>query len=193
MEALGVDYVDLALVHWPHPGHEETYRGLEALVDEGLVKAVGLSNYTVEDYRKLESTLRIAPVVNQIEVNPLLFRKDCVEFFQQAGLVVQAYKPLRRGAALNAEEITAIAAKHGISNAQVCLRWAIQRNMVVLPKTATPARMVENLDIFGCELDDADMRVLDSLTKDETLEDWASHLEDRKNQDLGAYVTRPKP
>jgi len=157
------------------------------------VKAVGLSNYTVEDYRKLESTLRIAPVVNQIEVNPLLFRKDCVEFFQQAGMVVQAYKPLRRGAALNAEEITAIAAKHGISNAQVCLRWAIQRNMVVLPKTATPARMVENLDIFGCELDDADMRVLDSLTKDETLEDWASHLEDRKNQDLGAYVTRPKP
>uniref|UniRef100_A0A7S1UC08 NADP-dependent oxidoreductase domain-containing protein n=1 Tax=Phaeomonas parva TaxID=124430 RepID=A0A7S1UC08_9STRA len=190
--ALKCGYADLVLVHWPHPGHGETYRALEDLVDEGLIKSVGLSNYTEEDYTELRKTLRIEPVVNQIEVNPLLYRKEEIEYFQGEGIVVQAYKPLRRGAALESAEIAGIAEKHGVTPAQVCLRWGLQHDLVILPKTSTPARMPQNLDVFGFEIDAEDMAFLDGLTDAATVENWASHLIERRNQDLGAYVTRPR-
>ena len=193
LDNLQCGYLDLVLVHWPHPGHQETYAALEDLQREGLVRSVGVSNYTPEDYAQLKETMRVRPAVNQIEVNPLLYRPDCIAYFQGEGILVQAYKPLRRGAALTDAAVDAIAAKHGATAAQVCLRWGLAKGLVVLPKTATPARLAENLDLYGFELDAEDVAALDALTAEETVAEWAGHLEERRNQDMGAYVTRPAP
>ena len=175
LELLQVQYLDLAYVHWPVPGkHVEAYEALEALVREGKVKAIGLSNYRVADYEELfassssSSSLssRIQPAVNQIEVNPFLFRKDAIDFFRAKGILIVAYKPLLRGKGVEDARVGSLAAKLGTTPGDVLLRWGAQRGLVLLPKSTNPERMAANLRCWdgAVALDSEDMAALDALT-----------------------------
>jgi methylglyoxal/glyoxal reductase len=182
---LGVGYFDCFLVHWPLPGvFVETYRALEDLHKEGKCRSIGLSNFTVEDYAELARTMTVAPVCNQIEVNPLLYRKDTIEFFQKKGIAVVAYKPLRAAACVTHPTVVDIAARSGgkLTAGQVCLRWGLQKGLSVVPKSSNPGRMAENLNVLAEDqaLSDADMAALDGLMCEEMMGKWREHYESRK-------------
>jgi len=166
---LGTDYVDLYLVHWPVPGkHVEAYKTLEKLCKEGKCKDIGLSNYAVEDYEELkESGIEILPAVNQIEINPFLYRKNTLDFFAKEGVVLQSYRSLRDGKAFDDETVIKIASAKKKTPAQILGRWCIQKGCVYMPKSVKKERMVENGKVFGWELSAEEMAELDGLTKPE--------------------------
>ena len=163
---LGTDYVDLYLIHWPVPGkHVEAYKTLEILQAEGMIKHIGVSNYAVEDYQELvEKGIQVKPAVNQIEINPFLYRKNTIEFFQKEGVVLQSYRSLRDGKAFDDPTVVKIAQKHGKSSAQILGRWCVQKGFVYVPKSVKKERMVENAQVFDFELSDGEMGELDALT-----------------------------
>ena len=169
MADLGTDYVDLYLVHWPVPGkHVEAYKVLEQLCKEGKCKNIGLSNYAVEDYQELkDSGIEILPAVNQIEINPFLYRKNTLDFFTKEGVVLQSYRSLRDGKAFDNEIVVKIANAKGKTPAQILGRWCIQKGYVYMPKSVKKERMIENGKVFGWELSAEEMTELDSLTKTE--------------------------
>jgi len=167
---LGIDVVDLYLVHWPVPGLRlDTWRAMEKLLDDGKVRAIGVSNYMP---RHLEELLAVAghpPAVNQIELSPYNWasRRDVVDLCAANGVAVEAYSPLTKGRKLADPPLVAIAQRHGKSTAQVLVRWALQKDLVVLPKSTNPARIAANADVFDFALTDEQMRRLDAL--DESL------------------------
>ncbi len=165
---LRTDYIDLMCIHWPVPGHHvAAYKALEELQGEGLIKHLGVSNYAIEDYQELMSSkneILTPPVVNQIEINPFLYRKKTIDFFQSQGVVLQSYRTLRDGKEFDNPTLKQIAEKHNKSVAQVLARWCVQKEVVAIMKSAKPLRMLENADVFGWELDQSDMHVLDQLT-----------------------------
>ena len=189
--------IDLCLVHWPVPGlHVETYAAVQECVDRGLVKRAGLSNYTIEDYEELMASGVVTsapPVVNQIEVSPFLYRKETVDYFQAKGLVVQAFKPLKRGAALADATVVACAARNAKTAAQVLLRWGVQRGLCVLVKSSSAARQQENMDVFDWALPEADMAMLDALTTAEALTTWRGHYEKRRAGTDAPWGSGPRP
>jgi len=165
LQDLQTDYLDLYLVHWPVPGkHVEAYQELEQLKDKGLVRNISLSNYAIEDYQELAAVMRTPPAVNQIEVNPFLYRRQTVDFFQSRGVVVQSYRSLRDGKAFNDPVILEVAAKHKCSPAQILGRWCLQKKVVFIPKSVRRERMEENMRVTDFALDDSDMARLDALT-----------------------------
>lgn len=166
---LGTDYVDLYLVHWPVPGkHVEAYKTLEKLCKEGKCRNIGLSNYAVEDYQELkDSGIEILPAVNQIEINPFLYRKNTLDFFEKEGVVLQSYRSLRDGKAFDDETVIKIANAKGKTPAQILGRWCIQKGYVYMPKSVKKERMIENGKVFGWELSAEEMAELDSLTNAE--------------------------
>uniref|UniRef100_A0A7S4RVV4 NADP-dependent oxidoreductase domain-containing protein n=1 Tax=Ditylum brightwellii TaxID=49249 RepID=A0A7S4RVV4_9STRA len=169
---LGTDYVDLYLVHWPVPGkHVECYKTLEALVEEGKVRGIGLSNYAVEDYLEIkESGMKITPAVNQIEINPFLHRKNTIEFFKKEGVVLQSYRSLRDGKAFEDPTLVKMAEKYGRTAAQILGRWCVQNGYVFMPKSVKKERMIENAKVFDFTLSDDDMAELNSLTTPAAIE-----------------------
>uniref|UniRef100_A0A7S0M9P1 NADP-dependent oxidoreductase domain-containing protein n=1 Tax=Cryptomonas curvata TaxID=233186 RepID=A0A7S0M9P1_9CRYP len=170
---LGTDYLDSYLVHWPVPGnHVAAYQTLEALLDEGKVRSIGVSNYTIEDYQALAAVMRIKPVINQIEINPFLYRRNTIEFFQKEGVVLQSYRALRQGKAMDHPLIVAIAAKHARTPAQVLGRWCVQKGIVVVAKSARLERMRENMGIFDFALSPEDEAALDALTTPDSLQEF---------------------
>ena len=190
--------IDLALVHWPVPGaHVEQYRALVHCRDElKIVKRVGLSNYTPEDYEELAASgamVGAPPCVNQIEVSPFLYRKECVDYFQSKGLVVQAFKPLQRGAALGNETVGALASKLGVSAAQVLIRWGVQKRLNVCVKSANPGRIRANLDVAGFELSEDDVAALDALTTPAAIDAWRAHYEKRRAGTAAPWGDGPRP
>lgn len=182
-DELGLGPVDLLMVHWPMPGkHVAAYKALEDLVETGKVKALGISNYSPDDYKLLMESAKITPDVNTFENNPMLYRKEWVDFFQEQGVLVQAYKPLQRsGPVLTNEAVVSIASRVGKSAAQVCLRWNIQKGNAVVTKSNTPSRIVENFNIFDFELTPDDMDVMDALTTEALKVEAAGHWEKRRN------------
>ncbi|XRB00888.1 aldo-keto reductase family 4 protein [Pycnococcus provasolii] len=179
LDALKTDYVDLYCIHWPvpHGRHVVAYKELLKMRNEGLIRSVGVSNYTLEDYDELV-TNDVAeddlPLVNQIEVNPLLYRKKTIEEFQRRGVLIQSYRSLRDGKAFEIPTIVDVANKHGRTAAQVMGRWLVQKNIVYIPKSVRRDRMEENIDVFDdFELDDEDVTKLDHLTTDDALETFA--------------------
>ena len=180
---LGRD-LDLALVHWPVPGkHVDMYRALVHCKEElKIVKRIGLSNYTQEDYEELERSGLVKvcrPVVNQIEVSPFLYRKECVDYFQEKHIVIQAFKPLQRGAALQNDTVKSIAQKHSVTAAQVLVKWGLQKGLCVCVKSSNATRMAENLKgWWGLDMDD--VGALDALTTEEALTAWRAHYEKRR-------------
>lgn len=163
---LGTDYVDLYLIHWPVPGkHVEAYKVLEALKAEGKITNIGLSNYAVEDYQELMANgATVKPSVNQIEINPFLYRKNTIEFFKKEGVLLQSYRSLRDGKAFGDPTLVKIAEQYGKSPAQILGRWCVQKGIVYVPKSVKKERMVENAQVFDFELSEEDMNELDGLT-----------------------------
>jgi diketogulonate reductase-like aldo/keto reductase len=159
------------VIHWPVPGkHVEAYKMLEVLKKEGKIKGIGVSNYAVEDYEELkESGIEFLPVVNQIEINPFLYRKNTIEYFEKDGVVLQSYRSLRDGKAMTDPTLLKIAASYGKTVAQVLGRWCIQHGFVYVPKSVKKERMVENAQVFDFILSDDEMNTLDSLTTPENI------------------------
>ena len=161
---LGLDYVDLYLIHWPVPGRRgDSWRALERAFADGKARAIGVSNYLVPHLRELLGEAKVVPHVDQIELTPFLQRRDTVELCRQHGIVVEAYSPLTRGQRLSDPTIGAIARAIGRTPAQVLLRWGIQKGHVVLPKSIRRERIAENAALFDFTLDAAAMGKLDEL------------------------------
>lgn len=161
---LGLDHVDLYLVHWPVVGLRlDTWRAMERLLGEGKARAIGVSNYMIRHLEELLGAAKVAPAVNQIELSPFLYPQDLVRYCEGKGIVIEAYSPLTRGRRLGHPAIVAAAKKHGRTPAQILIRWAIEHGFVVLPKSSRKERIEENARVFDFSLGPEEMRVLDGL------------------------------
>eukprot|EP00055_Hartaetosiga_balthica_P016900 m.109654 g.109654 ORF g.109654 m.109654 type:complete len:309 (+) comp9205_c0_seq1:121-1047(+) len=167
LKDLQTEYLDLFLIHWPVPGkHIEAYLALEELVSAGKIRGIGLSNYTIEDYEELKPHISMKPLVNQMEINPFLFRKNTIQYFQAEGIQLEAYRALRQAKEMENDVIATIAKKHDKHSSQILTRWCIQHNIIVLAKSSKKERMEENFNADGFQLDEEDMTALDGLTTD---------------------------
>jgi diketogulonate reductase-like aldo/keto reductase len=161
---LGLDRVDLYLVHWPVERlRGESWRAMERILADGKARAIGVSNYTVRHLEELLAKATVPPAVNQVELSPFLQQRELRAFCARHGVVVEAYGPLVRGHRLDHPALAAIARKHGRTPAQVLLRWGLQHDLVVIPKSVHPARIRENAGALGFALDAADLAALDGL------------------------------
>lgn len=168
MERLGLDYLDMFLIHWPCPEQNlyiESYKALERLYDEGRVRAIGVSNFEPEHLNRLLDATDIVPAVNQIELHPWLQQKQLRELHASLGIATQSWSPLARGQLLEDATLSAIAKKHGKSVAQITLRWHVQSALLVIPKASSEHRMAENLDVFDFVLTDEDMTQIAGLDR----------------------------
>jgi diketogulonate reductase-like aldo/keto reductase len=164
LRRLGVERVDLYLVHWPVPGlRRETWRAMERLLADGKARAIGVSNYTVRHLEELLASAKIPPAVNQVELHPFLSQRDLLAFCRSRGIQVEAYAPLVKARRMKHPALRSVAAKHGRTPAQVLVRWSLQRGLVVIPKSVRAERIRENADVFGFALDAEDLAVLDAL------------------------------
>nr|WP_205615939.1 aldo/keto reductase [Streptomyces harenosi] len=170
---LGLEYVDLYLIHWPLPSQDryvDTYKAFEKLHADGLVRAIGVSNFLPEHLDRLIAETSVVPAVNQIELHPHLQQRASREYHAQQGIATEAWSPLGQGKGLlEVPAIVAIARKHNRTPAQVVLRWHIQLGNVVIPKSVTPSRIKENIDVFGFSLDDEDLAAISALNEDRRL------------------------
>ncbi|MEU5822717.1 aldo/keto reductase [Streptomyces sp. NPDC047803] len=165
---LGLDHVDLYLVHWPTPARDlyvETYQALEKILADGRARAIGVSNFQVPHLRRLMEHTGTVPAVNQVELHPGLQQAELRAFHAEHGIVTEAWSPLAQGAVLEDEAITRIAQANGVTPAQVVLRWHLRTGNIVIPKSVTPARIRQNLDVFGFELTDTDLADIAALDR----------------------------
>lgn len=170
MELLGVDVLDLYLIHWPAPTQNryvDTWRALERLKEEGRTRSIGVSNFHPHHLERLFDETSIVPAVNQIELHPWLPQSESRAFHEAHGIITEAWSPLARGGILDNPTLDMIAQKHGVSAAQVVLRWHLQLGNVVIPKSVTPSRIAENIDVLGFELDDDDITGIATLESGE--------------------------
>jgi len=171
LDRLGVDALDLYLVHWPNPAISirQTLRALERAHEEGLVRNVGVSNFSAYQLRFAQRIADVPIAVNQIEVHPWYVRSDLVDYCREHDIVVEAAAPLARGAVLDDPDVTRIAEKHDVTPAQVVLRWNVERDVVVLPKSTHPEHIRTNLALFDGSLDAEDTDRLDGLDRGENV------------------------
>ncbi|MFD4988570.1 aldo/keto reductase [Streptomyces sp. NPDC058374] len=163
---LGLDHVDLYLIHWPTPARDrylDTWRALEKLLADGRTRAIGVSNFQPAHLNRLIDASGIVPAVNQIELHPGLQQAELRALHAEHGIATEAWSPLAQGALLKNDTVTAIAARHGRTPAQTVLRWHLQLGNVVIPKSVTPSRIRENLDVFGFTLTDDEMAAVAAL------------------------------
>ncbi|WP_298461060.1 aldo/keto reductase [uncultured Cellulomonas sp.] len=163
---LGLDALDLYLIHWPNPSAgrwQDSWRAMERLRDEGRVRAVGVSNFLVEHLTELRDIADAMPAVNQIELHPAFQQADVVAACRAHGIAVEAYSPLGQGAALDDARVLSIAQEVGASPAQVVLRWHLDKGHVVIPKTVSPERMRANADLEGVALSPEHVAAIDAL------------------------------
>ncbi|MHB0934825.1 MAG: aldo/keto reductase [Armatimonadota bacterium] len=166
LQRLRLDYLDLYLIHWPVPWlWPQAWRALMALQEEGLCRAIGVSNFEV---RHLQHAMQLGsvPVVNQVEFSPFLYRRELLQFCRDHGIQLESYSPLTRGAKLRDPRVTALAQHYGKTSAQLFLRWALQHGVVTIPKSTHPERIRENADLFDFEITPGDMAVLDTLNEE---------------------------
>ncbi|QCQ04699.1 aldo/keto reductase [Ligilactobacillus animalis] len=170
LELLGLDHIDLYLLHQPYGDTVGAWRALEEAYQAGKIRAIGVSNFYADQLKNLELTTNIKPAVNQIEVNPWFQQTSEVTFAQGEDILVEAWAPFAEGKndIFTNEKIKAIGEKYGKSNGQVILRWLLQRGITVIPKSVHKNRMEENIDVFDFELSPADMEVMASLDKNES-------------------------
>ncbi|MFC7062901.1 aldo/keto reductase [Halobacillus seohaensis] len=171
LEKLGIDYVDMYLIHWPTPEFDdyvETYKALEQLQKDGKVKAIGVCNFNIDHLQRLLDECDVKPAINQVECHPFLAQNELKEFCRENGILVEAWSPLMQGGeVLNNDTVQSIAEKHKKTSAQVIIRWHLQNGTVVIPKSITPSRIEENFDVFDFELTEEDMNQINSLDKGE--------------------------
>lgn len=164
--ALGLDVVDLYLIHWPVPGrglYTETWRAFEKLLADGAVRAIGVSNFLPEHLDRLVSESDVVPAVNQVELHPTFSQPTTVERSRVHGIVPEAYSPLGQGADLEAPAVVGIANELGVTPGQVVLRWQVQHGVILIPKSVNPERMATNLDLFSFSLTEEQMADIDAL------------------------------
>ncbi|MCI2418173.1 aldo/keto reductase [Saccharopolyspora sp. K220] len=166
---LGTDYVDLYLIHWPAPARDsyvDSYRAMEKIYADGRAKAIGVSNFTTDTLDRLLRETSVVPVLNQIELHPYFAQSELRTLGAGRGIATEAWSPLGQGKGLLDEPVLArIAEKHGKSAAQVVIRWHLQLGNVVIPKSVTPSRIEENIDVFDFTLDDADLHAIATLDR----------------------------
>lgn len=168
----GCKYIDAVYVHWPVPGHfVETYKVLQEFHTDGRVRNIGISNFGIPEYEELMKAdgITIPPALNQIEISPLMYRPQTIQYFQDRGVVMVASKALHRVSGIEEGVVPSIAAKHSSTPAQVLLRWGIQKGLVVVSKTSNPQRMVENRGVLALRLAEEDIAKLDALTSEEPI------------------------
>ena len=168
---LGLDHLDLYLIHWPQPAQDEyveTWKALEQLHRDGVARAIGVSNFQPAHLQRLFDECDVVPAVNQIELHPYLVQDELRRVHAEHGIVTEAWSPIARGGSLLEEDvITTIAQKYGITPAQVVIRWHLQLGNAVIPKSVTPARIAQNFDVFGFELDDDDIDAISGLDRNQ--------------------------
>jgi diketogulonate reductase-like aldo/keto reductase len=190
LRQLNLDYVDLYLIHYPVRERRQSWRALEALRTQGKARSIGVSNFTIRHLTELLADTKTVPAVNQVEFHPYLYQRELLEFCDNAGIVLEAYSPLTKGARLKDSKLVAIARKYSNteppqaapawrlplvdrlsgrretkSAAQILIRWALQHGLVVIPKSADRRRIFENADVFDFEISAEDMRILDGFNE----------------------------
>lgn len=167
LEKMGLDYVDLYLIHWPTPEYDdyvETYKAMEKLYKDGRAKAIGVCNFNIEHLQRLLDECEVTPVVNQVECHPYLQQAKLQEFCQKNDIYLEAWSPLMQGGeVLNNDVVKEIADQYSKTAAQVIIRWHLQSGRIVIPKSVTPSRIEENFDVFGFELSNEDIEKIATL------------------------------
>lgn len=164
LQKLGMDYVDLYLIHWPVKGYYvDTWRELEKIYASGRAKAIGVSNFHEHHLQDIFASSELVPAVNQIELHPRLRQTSLDNFCQQHGIAVEAWSPLMQARILDNPTLQQIAEAHGKTTAQVIIRWDLQRGLITIPKSVTPSRIRANADVYDFALSDADMAAIDAL------------------------------
>lgn len=173
LERLGLDYVDLYLIHWPNPvtnrdnwqeRNAEVWQAMEEALEQGKVRAIGVSNFMPHHLDALLETAKIKPMVNQIRLSPGICQPEIVARCRQEGIVLEAYTPFGDGELFSHPVVLAMADKYGVSVAKLVLAWSLQHDFVPLPKSVTPSRIASNFDAFGLTLSSEDMATLDNLS-----------------------------
>ncbi|WP_444817333.1 aldo/keto reductase [Streptococcus sp. HJ1] len=175
MEKLGLDYLDLYLIHWPNPKplrendewktrNAEVWRAMEDLYQEGKIRAIGVSNFLPHHLEALLETARIIPAVNQIRLAPGVYQEEVVDYCKEKGILLEAWGPFGQGELFDKKEVQEIAAKHGKSVAQIALAWSLAEEFLPLPKSVTASRIQSNLDCFGIELSKEEREVLKTIS-----------------------------
>lgn len=161
---LGLEHVDLYLVHWPVEGlRRDTWRAMEKLLADGKARAIGVSNYTIRHLDELAGTARSLPSVNQVELHPFLFQRALLERCRALGIQVEAYAPLVKAQRMDHPVVARVARRHGKTPAQVLVRWGLEHGLVTIPKSVRPERIRENAQVFDFALDAEDLAALDGL------------------------------
>ncbi|MFK0119161.1 aldo/keto reductase [Streptomyces sp. NPDC090994] len=170
LSKLGLEYVDLYLIHWPMPDrgtYVDTYKAFEKILADGRARAIGVSNFQPEHLERLIGETSVIPAVNQIELHPHLQQHALREYHAEQGIATEAWSPLGSGKGLlEVPAIVAIGQKHGRSPAQIVLRWHLQTGNIVIPKSVTPSRIKENIEVFDFSLDDEDLAAISALNED---------------------------
>jgi diketogulonate reductase-like aldo/keto reductase len=165
---LGLDYVDLYLVHWPKPEHtRDTWRAMEEIKASGKARAIGVSNFLPEHLDQLLEHATVPPSINQIEFHPHLQSPGLVDYCDEHDIVVEAWSPLKAGQIIDDSELAMIAETHGVTVAQVVLRWMLQRGIVAIPKSVTPSRIASNADLYGFDLSGAEMAAINAMDRND--------------------------
>ncbi len=161
---LGCDYIDLYLIHWPlKDKRNESWRALIELQKKGLCRSIGVSNFTIDNLKELEDKFEVIPAANQVEFHPYHYQKDLLEYCNSKNIIIEAYSPLVHAKRMDEERLVAISEEIGKTPAQILIRWAMQRGMVVLPKSVNESRIIENFAVFDFEISDSLMKRLDDL------------------------------
>lgn len=167
LKRLGLSYVDLYLIHWPVKGKIiETWKAMIQLLNNGKVRAIGVSNYSINELKETIQNSDIVPAINQVEFHPFLYQKDLLQFCKSNAIQVEAYSPLTRGKKLNHHGLVKMAERYDKSPAQILVRWSLQHNLVVIPKSSHEERILENSRVFDFHINQKDMEILDSLNED---------------------------
>ena len=164
LNKLELDYIDLYLIHWPVKGkYIETWKAIEELYLEGYVRAIGVCNFTIKQLEHLIRHIQIAPTVNQVEFHPLLYQKELLDYCSYKKIQLEAWRPLTKGIIFKYTTIQSIAKKYNKTPAQILLRWDLQHEVITIPKSVTPARILENSQIFDFVIHDDDMEKINLL------------------------------
>lgn len=170
--ALGLDWLDLYLIHWPAPSlnlYLETWRTLIELRDEGRVRSIGVSNFTIEHLERIIGETGVVPATNQIELHPALQQNELVEFHRRHGITTTSWSPLGQGKLFDEPVLRSLATRHGKTQAQIILRWHIERGLLVIPKASSRERLAENLALFDFALDGEDMAQIATLDRNQRI------------------------
>ena len=165
LERLGVDFVDLYIVHWPQGGPTWAWDGMQRVREQGYARSIGVSNFSVAELDALLDVAEVPPVVNQVEFSPFEYRRRLLEVCEQRAVAIEAYSPLGTGRHLDDEVVAGIAERLGRTPAQVLVRWCVQRDLIVLPKSTHRERIAQNAQVFDFSLPADDMAALDALDR----------------------------